>query len=258
QVVNLKDELKDARYNGVLSMALIEEIQKALLQKEQVILFQNRRGFAPTLVCSTCGWKAMCQNCDVTLTLHKALHKLSCHYCGYKMIPVKTCPGCGLTTLEEVGFGTEQIEAKVEEVFPEAKIARLDMDNASTKAALETILFDFEHQETDILVGTQMLTKGLDFANVSVVGVLSADALLRYPDLRAGERAYQLMTQVAGRSGRREKPGKVLIQTFQPGHPIITETIQHDYISYFEREMAERRKFHYPPYVRLVFISVLH
>lgn len=258
QIVNLKDEQKDARYKGVMSMTLIEEIEKALLQKEQVILFQNRRGFAPTLVCSTCGWKAMCQNCDVTLTLHKVLHKLSCHYCGYKMTPVKTCPGCGLSTLEEVGFGTEQIEDVVQSFFPEAKIARLDMDNASTKASMETILFDFEHHETDILVGTQMLTKGLDFANVSVVGILSADTLLRYPDLRAGERAYQLMTQVAGRSGRREKPGKVLIQTFQPAHPVILETIQHDYTSYFEREMAERNKFHYPPFVRLIFISVLH
>ena len=258
QVVSLKREVKDARFDGVMSQELKEAVQQALDHKEQIILFQNRRGYAPTLVCTTCGWKAMCQNCDLSLTLHKALHKLSCHYCGFKMTPVTTCPSCGLTTLEEIGFGTEQIETKVESNFPTATVGRLDMDKAGNKAALESILFDFDHQDTDILVGTQMLTKGLDFAHVSVVGILSADALLRYPDLRAGERAYQLMTQVAGRSGRREKPGKVFIQTFQPDHPVIKETIQHDYQSFFNREMEERKKFHYPPYTRLIFLTLTH
>lgn len=258
RVVSLKKEVKDARFDGVVSQELKDEVQRALDNKEQIILFQNRRGYAPTLVCTTCGWKAMCQNCDVSLTLHKAMHKLSCHYCGFKMTPVNSCPACGLTTLEEMGFGTEQIEANVESSFPSASVGRLDMDNAGNKAALESILFDFDHQETDILVGTQMLTKGLDFAHVSVVGILSADALLRYPDLRAGERAYQLMTQVAGRSGRREKPGRVLIQTFQPDHPVIKETIQHDYQSFFRREMEERKKFHYPPFTRLIFLTLTH
>ncbi|MFZ1705093.1 MAG: primosomal protein N' [Saprospiraceae bacterium] len=258
QLIDLKKELKDQRFKGILSQSLIEVIQNALDHKEQIILFQNRRGFAPTVHCKTCGWKAMCQNCDVHLTLHKSFHKMSCHYCGYKMPVVQLCPACGSQTLEEMGFGTEKIENHISEVFPDAKVARLDMDNASTKSAMETILLDFELHETDILVGTQMLTKGLDFGNVSVVGILQADALLRYPDLRAGERAYQLMTQVAGRSGRREKNGTVIIQTFQPNHPVITETLRYDFNSFFERETHERKKFLYPPYYRLIFLELAH
>ncbi|MBP6694669.1 MAG: primosomal protein N' [Saprospiraceae bacterium] len=258
QVVDLKKEVKDQRFEGMISQTLKEAIENALAKKEQVILFQNRRGFAPTYHCKTCGWKAMCQNCDVHLTLHKAHHSLRCHYCGYKITLIKVCPACGSQTLEEVGFGTEKIEHSIELMFPGAKVARLDMDNASTKSAMENILMDFEYHETDILVGTQMLTKGLDFGNVSVVGILLADSLLRYPDLRAGERAYQLMTQVSGRSGRREKPGLVIIQTFQVNHPVIRETLHHDYLSFFERESDERKKFLYPPYYRLIFLEIAH
>jgi len=257
-VVDLKKEDKDDRFDGMVSFELKQHIEEALANHEQVILFQNRRGFAPTLLCKTCGWKAMCQNCDVHLTLHKITHRLSCHYCGYKLPLLKLCPACGSHTLEEIGFGTEKIESQISELFPQAKLARLDMDNASTKAAMESILYDFEHRQTDILIGTQMLTKGLDFAHVSVVGILLADALLRYPDVRAGERAYQLMTQVSGRSGRREKTGNVIIQTYMPNHPVIQETEKNDYLSFYQRELEERKKFLYPPFYRLIFIEISH
>lgn len=258
EVVDLRKEQRDQRFEGIISQTLKEAIESALSKKEQVILFQNRRGYAPTVHCKTCGWKAMCQNCDVHLTLHKGQHALRCHYCGYKIALVRLCPACGSQTLEEVGFGTEQIEHSIELMFPDARVARLDMDNASTKSAMENILMDFEYHETDILVGTQMLTKGLDFGNVSVVGILLADSLLRYPDLRAGERAYQLITQVSGRSGRREKAGRVIIQTFQVTHPVIVETLHNDYFSFFERESDERKKFLYPPYYRLIFLELAH
>lgn len=258
EVIDLKKEDKDQRFDGMLSHTLKEAVEQALERKEQVILFQNRRGYAPSVHCKTCGWKAMCQNCDISLTMHKVFHKLSCHYCGYKMTIPKLCPACGSPTLDEVGFGTEKIEDEISKAFPQARIARLDLDSASSKMALESILYDFEHHQTDILVGTQMLTKGLDFGNVSVVGILRADALLRYPDIRAGERAFQLMTQVGGRSGRKDKPGRVIIQTYQPNHPVIAETLHHDYHAFCHREMEERKKFLYPPFCRLIFLEITH
>jgi len=257
-IVDLKDEYKDKRFKGVFSRELITAIEDALVNKSQVLLFQNRRGYAPTINCHVCGWKAECPNCDVHLTVHKAFNEVRCHYCGTRSkLPVQ-CPACGNHDLFEQGFGTEKIEEEIKALFPTALVARLDMDTAKTKIAFESIIHEFEEQRIDILVGTQMITKGLDFDNISLVGVLNADALLRYPDLRANERAFQLLTQVSGRAGRREKQGQVIIQTFNPSHPVIIETMHHMYDRFFARESAERRTFVYPPYFRMIQIELSH
>lgn len=257
-IVNLKDEQKDKRFNGVFSQELIKSIGETLSNKEQVLLFQNRRGFAPTINCNICGWQADCPNCDVRLTVHKVFNELRCHYCGSRSKKPKQCPACGNYDLTENGFGTEKVEEDIKELFPSASVARIDMDTAKTKLAFEQIIQDFEEQRIDILVGTQMITKGLDFDNIALVGVINADALLRYPDLRANERAFQLLTQVSGRAGRRAKQGKVIIQTYNPGHPVIIETMHHLYDRFFQRESQERKTFIYPPYFRMIQIEVLH
>lgn len=257
-IVDLKKELKDQRFDGLFSMELREAIQKALVANEQVILFQNRRGYSPTLTCELCGWKAGCINCDVNLTVHRFTHELRCHYCGSRSRYPHQCPECGNRQLTEVGFGTEKIEEAIAGVFPQARVDRLDLDTAKTKLAYEKILYEFGEGNIDILVGTQMITKGLDFDHISVVGVLNADSLMRYPDIRANERAFQLLTQVAGRAGRREKPGKVYIQTYNPQHPVIMETLAHHYRRFFQREMAERQKFRYPPFYRMLQIEFMH
>jgi len=257
-LVNLKEEYKDKRFDGVFSQNLLAAISEALMRKEQVLLFQNRRGYAPVLSCHLCGWQAECSHCDVKMTTHKAFREIRCHYCGSRSKMPTECPACGNHQLEEKGFGTEKIEELLGKHFPENNIQRMDWDTAKTKVAFENIIHDFEDKKIDILVGTQMITKGLDFANISLVGVLNADTLLRYPDLRANERAFQLLTQVAGRAGRREKQGKVIIQTFQPGHPVITETIHHLFDRFYERESAERKQFLYPPFFRLIHIEMLH
>jgi len=258
QIIDLKNEYKDKRFKGVFSAPLISAIEDALVNKEQILLFQNRRGYAPTIQCHICGWQADCNNCDVHLTVHKSFRELRCHYCGTRQKLPDACPACGNTELEEAGYGTEKIEEDIREIFPTAKVARLDYDTAKTKIAFETILHDFEDQKVDILVGTQMITKGLDFENIALVSVLNADAILRYPDLRANERAFQLFTQVSGRAGRRESQGKVLIQTYDPSHPVIVETLHHMYHRFFERESGERRQFIYPPYFRMIQIDFLH
>jgi primosomal protein N' (replication factor Y) (superfamily II helicase) len=258
RIVDLKDEHKDKRFGGIFSFELITAIEDALVNKSQVLLFQNRRGYAPTINCHMCGWKADCANCDVHLTVHKAFNELRCHYCGTRTkLPVQ-CPACGNHDLFEQGFGTEKIEEDIKALFPTALVARLDMDTAKTKIAFENIIHDFEERRIDILVGTQMITKGLDFGNISLVGVLNADGLLRYPDLRANERAFQLLTQVSGRAGRRAKQGQVIIQTYNPSHPVIIETMHHMYDRFFERESAERKAFVYPPYFRMIQIELLH
>jgi len=258
KIVDLKDEHKDKRFKGIFSHELITAIEDALVNKSQVLLFQNRRGYAPTINCHVCGWKADCANCDVHLTVHKAFNELRCHYCGTRSkIPVQ-CPACGNHDLFEQGFGTEKIEEDIKSLFPTALVARLDMDTAKTKVAFENIIHDFEERRIDILVGTQMITKGLDFGNISLVGVLNADAILRYPDLRANERAFQLLTQVSGRAGRRAIQGQVIIQTYDPSHPVIIETMHHMYDRFFERESAERKAFVYPPYFRMIQIELLH
>jgi primosomal protein N' (replication factor Y) len=240
------------------SPILIEEITKALEQKEQVILFQNRRGFAPYIECPSCAWVPKCKNCDVSLTYHKAFNLLSCHYCG-NTYPIPTvCPACGNPKLEMKGFGTERIETDIEELFPDARIMRMDLDSTRSKNAYEKIINDFEEHKIDILVGTQMISKGLDFERVSVVGVLNADNLLNFPDFRAHERAFQLLTQVSGRAGRKNKRGLVIIQTSEPNHPVIKQVMENDYRAMSALQLQERKIFNYPPYFRLMYLFVKH
>lgn len=252
--VDIKELHRKKRMNGPFSPLLLQYIREALDQKEQVILFQNRRGFAPMIECHTCGWVPKCKNCDVSLTYHKGLNQLTCHYCGYTYQPPRVCPACEGTDLRNCGFGTEKIEDDIKALFPEAAVARMDLDTTRTRAAYERIIADFEQGKTDILIGTQMVSKGLDFDHVSVVGILNADTMLNYPDFRAYERAYQLMAQVAGRAGRKNKQGRVVLQTKSMDHPIIPQVISNDYESMVDGQLAERQMFHYPPYYRLVYV----
>lgn len=252
--VDIKELHHKKRMNGPFSPLLLQYIREALEQKEQVILFQNRRGFAPMIECHTCGWVPKCKNCDVSLTYHKGLNQLTCHYCGYTYQPPRVCPACEGTDLRNRGFGTEKIEDDIKALFPEAAVARMDLDTTRTRAAYERIIADFEQGKTDILIGTQMVSKGLDFDHVSVVGILNADTMLNYPDFRAYERAYQLMAQVAGRAGRKNKQGRVVLQTKSMDHPIIPQVISNDYESMVDGQLAERQMFHYPPYYRLVYV----
>ncbi len=257
-IVDMKEETKKKTVVGNFSSALVNELKEALKRGEQVILFQNRRGYAPTYTCSTCAWTSECKNCDVTLTYHKFTNALNCHYCGYTIKLPKECPACGSKTLIIKGFGTERIEDELKIHLPEAKIGRLDLDTARTKTQHSKIISDFEDKEIDILVGTQMVTKGLDFENVGLVGVLSADSLLRFPDFRATERAFQLLLQVSGRAGRKHKRGKVLIQAFDIKSFVLRDVQNNDYATFFNREIAERQAFSYPPFVRLIAINLKH
>ncbi len=252
EVVNTKsEETKKTAAENIISEPLFEEIQKTLKKKEQVILFQNRRGFAPYTECYACGHVPCCVQCDVSLIYHKATQKLTCHYCGYTTDPPKACIACGSTDLRYRGFGTQKIEEEIEILLPEAKIKRMDIDSTRSKHAYKQIIDDFDAGEIDILTGTQMVTKGLDFDHVGLVGVLQADHLLSYPDFRSYERAFQLMTQVSGRAGRKEKKGRVLIQTTQPDHPVIDWVIKHDYKQMYTALLAERKEYNYPPFTRL-------
>jgi primosomal protein N' (replication factor Y) len=237
---------------------MIAAIQAALDNKEQVILFQNRRGFAPMLQCNLCHWTPMCKNCDVSLTFHKGLHLLRCHYCGYSTKPVEICGACGSDEIKMIGFGTEKVEEELAVFFPLARIARMDLDTTRSKYSYQQIIHDFEDQKVDILVGTQMVTKGLDFNHVSLVGIVNADAMMSFPDFRAHERAFQLMAQVAGRAGRKNKQGTVIIQTSQPAHFIIKSVVENNYVEVFEAQIEERKLFHYPPFYRLIAITIKH
>ena len=228
EIIDLRNQYKKGLMKSLFSKDLKDAIDNALAKKEQVLIFQNRRGYSPTLQCTVCDFHAECPNCDVSLTVHKYFHELRCHYCGYRHKLPHLCPQCGFDKLDKLGFGTEKIEDEIKKIFPQGKVARMDFDTAKTKNAYEKILSSFKHHEIDILVGTQMITKGLDFDNISVVGVLAADKILFFPDFKANERAFQLFTQVAGRAGRREKQGRVIIQTFNPQHPVIRETRDHD------------------------------
>lgn len=258
-VVDAKAELKKGQMHSHFTPQLIEELQAALERGEQAILFQNRRGFSPTYRCNTCGnWHAECINCDVSLTYHKFFHVLKCHYCSYQTKLPNECPACGSKDLSMQGFGTEKIEDELKIYLPDAKIGRMDLDTVRGKNAHAKLINDFEERRLDILVGTQMVTKGLDFENVGIVGVLSADQLLHFPDFRAGERAYQLMVQVSGRAGRKKKQGKVIIQAFNTAAPVLREVLEHDYFGFFQREMLERHGFQYPPYVRLIRVTLKH
>lgn len=258
-VVDAKAELKKGQMHSHFTPQLIEELQAALERGEQAILFQNRRGFSPTYRCNTCGnWHAECINCDVSLTYHKFFHVLKCHYCSYQTKLPNECPACGSKDLSMQGFGTEKIEDELKIYLPDARIGRMDLDTVRGKNAHAKLINDFEERRLDILVGTQMVTKGLDFENVGIVGVLSADQLLHFPDFRAGERAYQLMVQVSGRAGRKKKQGKVIIQAFNTAAPVLREVLEHDYFGFFQREMQERHGFQYPPYVRLIRVTLKH
>lgn len=252
--VDIKELHRKKRMNGPFSPLLLQYAREALERKEQVILFQNRRGFAPMTECHTCGWVPKCKDCDVSLTYHKGLNRLTCHYCGYTCPVPRACPACEGADLRNRGFGTEKIEDDIKALFPEAAVARMDLDTTRTRSAYERIIADFEQGKTDILIGTQMVSKGLDFDHVSVVGILNADTMLNYPDFRAYERAFQLMAQVAGRAGRKYKRGRVVLQTKSIGHPIIPQVISNDYEGMVGGQLAERQLFHYPPYYRLVFV----
>lgn len=254
-------DVKEARrkkemVRGVFSPMLIEQVRKALDRKEQVILFQNRRGFSPFMMCRTCGCVPRCQNCDISLTYHKSTHQLVCHYCGYTMNVPTLCPACETPELEPRGFGTEKIEEEIAEIFPGVRVVRLDLDVAKSRKNYEKIIHDFEEGAIDILVGTQIISKGLDFERVRVVGILDADSLLNYPDFRAFERAYQMMAQVSGRAGRKNNRGIVVIQTSEPDHPVIRQVRNNDYTSMFNVQMNDRAAFKYPPYYRLIYIYI--
>ncbi|MCG8573737.1 MAG: primosomal protein N' [Flavobacteriales bacterium] len=258
QCADLEKETKKKTMKSHFSSFLIEEMSEAFERKEQVILFQNRRGYTPLWSCEMCGWTPQCKNCDVSLTYHKASNVLKCHYCGYFISPPASCGACGSRKLKMLGFGTEKIEDELAIYFPKINIKRMDLDTTRARNAYQTIINDFENGDIDVLIGTQMVTKGLDFDNVGLVGILSADQMLNFPDFRAFERSYQLMSQVAGRAGRKHKRGKVIIQAFDPNHWIIQKVMNHDYENLYKQEIVERRNFHYPPFFRMVVIRLKH
>lgn len=258
QVVDVKDLRHRKMMTGVYSPVLLAAVREALKNGEQAILFQNRRGFAPMIECKVCGWVPKCKNCDVSLTLHKSINLLTCHYCGYTY-PVPTeCPNCGSTELMGRGIGTERIEDQISEIFPKARIARMDLDTTRTRNAYERLISDFSSGKTNLLIGTQMISKGLDFDKVSVVGILNADSMLNYPDFRAYEHAFMMMAQVSGRAGRKGKRGLVILQTKNPTLPIITQVVHNDYDSLFKGILEERRMFHYPPFFHLINVFLKH
>lgn len=258
EVVSIAEETKKKTIQSHFTKVLMDDIEQALANKEQVILFQNRRGYAPVLLCKICAYTPKCINCDVSLTYHKHSGKLHCHYCGYKEDTPSICPACGSTHLEYKGFGTEKIEDELALLLPQARIARMDLDTTRSRNSLQNILNDLEEQKIDILVGTQMVAKGLDFAGVTVIGIINADSLLKFPDYRANERSYQLLAQVSGRAGRRGKQGKVVIQTYDVNHRVIKQVIENDYRDLYMTEMEERKNFHYPPFYRLINLDVKH
>ena len=255
---DVRKEIKKKTMQSHFSSLLIQQIQQTIDQREQVILFQNRRGYSLVLQCHECGWNPMCKNCDISLIYHKSSHQLRCHYCGYHEALVDACKACGSVELDKKGFGTEKIEDDLQSIFPSVNIARLDLDTTRKKNAYDEILQRFADGSIDILVGTQMVTKGLDFDHVSLVGILNADNMLHFPDFRSHERAFQLMSQVSGRAGRRSKRGKVLIQTYDPRHPIIQLVQQHDYTGMYQLEILDREHFHYPPFYKLIEITLKH
>ncbi len=257
-VADIRTARNENKMKSLFHPILLEYMNKALNSKEQIILFQNRRGFAPYIECKTCGWIPVCRNCDVSLTYHTDTNSLVCHYCGYKTVVVSKCEHCGSLELETKGFGTQKVEDEIKIFFPSAQIARLDLDVSKRKHGYEEVISAFSSGEVDILVGTQMVTKGLDFKNVSVVGILNADNLLNFPDFRSYERAFQLMTQVSGRAGRMHRQGSVIIQTYQPNHKVIKYILDNDFNSLFSNELTERQTYNYPPFCKLLKITLKH
>ena len=258
QVVDVADLQHRKMMAGPFSPLLLTKVREALERGEQAILFQNRRGFAPMIECRQCGWVPHCQHCDVSLTLHRQMNQLTCHYCGYTYKVPTECPCCGSTDLRTKGYGTEKIEEQVSEVFPEARVARMDLDTTRTRNAYERIITDFSAGRTNILIGTQMISKGLDFDKVSVVGILNADTMLNYPDFRAYEHAFMMMSQVSGRAGRKGKRGLVILQTKNKDLPVIQQVVRNDYTSLYKDMIAERQAFRYPPYYHLVYVFLKH
>lgn len=258
QVVNVQDLQHRKMMNGPFSPLLLARVREALERGEQAILFQNRRGWAPMVECKQCGWVPRCEHCDVTLTLHRSLNQLTCHYCGNTYRIPTECPACGCTELQGRGFGTEKIEDQIRDIFPEARVSRMDLDTTRTRNAYERLISDFSAGRTNILIGTQMISKGLDFDRVSVVGILDADRMLNMPDFRAYEQAYMMMSQVSGRAGRKGKRGLVILQTRNPEVPVIDYVVRSDYQMLYRDLIAERQAFRYPPYYRLIYVYLKH
>ena len=258
QVVDVRDLQRRKMMSGPFSPLLLSSIRKALEADEQVILFQNRRGFAPMIECKVCGWVPHCQHCDVSLTYHKNSGQLTCHYCGNTYQVPDKCPNCGNTNLTGRGYGTEKIEDQIMEIFPEVRVARMDLDTTRTRHAYERLINDFAAGRTQLLIGTQMISKGLDFDRVSVVGILNADSMLNYPDFRAYEHAFTMMAQVSGRAGRKGKRGLVILQTKSQQLPVIQQVVNNDYTAFFDDQLDERRTFRYPPFNHLVYVFLKH
>jgi primosomal protein N' (replication factor Y) (superfamily II helicase) len=258
ELIDAKLAKKQQQMSGEYSEQLLVSIKQNLGHKQQTLLFQNRRGFSPYLECEDCGWAALCYQCDVSLTYHYRDKQMRCHYCGHHEEIPKACPACGSTKVRTKGFGTEKVEDDMALMFPTAKIARMDMDTTRSKTAFQTLINDVASGEIDMLVGTQMVSKGLDFEKVSLVCIFDADRMINYPDFRSGEKAFQLLTQVAGRAGRRSTKGKVLIQTNNPGNALLLKVMNNDYLGMYEKEIAEREKFNYPPFSRLIHLTLKH
>lgn len=254
EIVDMREQRKKKLNTGILSSTLISNMRKAIDDRKQAIVFQNRRGFAPVVVCRQCGWTPKCENCDVSLVYHKYSNLLKCHYCGFSRSLPAICPACGQNTIDIFGYGTERIAEEVHLQFPESRVSRMDLDTTRNKDAYQDIIEEFARHETDILVGTQMVTKGLDFGDVRIAGVINADTLLNFPDFRSNERAYNMLEQVAGRAGRREEKGKVVIQTTDPKNPILDFVRRHEFRGYYEMEIAEREKYFYPPFSKIINI----
>lgn len=258
EVVDIKDLRRRKLMSGPFSPRLIAAVRDALQRGEQAILFQNRRGFAPMIECRTCGWVPHCPNCDVSLTYHKSMNVLTCHYCGYTERVPEQCPNCESKDIKGRGYGTEKIEDEIMEVFPDARIARMDLDTTRTKNAYERLINDFSAGKTNLLIGTQMVSKGLDFDHVSVVGILDADNMLNHPDFRAYEHAFTMMAQVSGRAGRKGKQGLVILQTKNPELPVIQQVVNNSYTAFYKSQLEERTAFHYPPFFHLIYIYIKH
>ena len=258
EVVDMKDLYRRKMVSGPFSPRLLSAVRGALERGEQAILFQNRRGFAPMIECRQCGWVPKCPNCDISLTYHKSMNYLSCHYCGYTMKVPEVCPCCESKDIRGRGYGTEKIEDEIRSIFPEARIARMDLDTTHTRNAYERLINDFSTGKNNLLIGTQMVTKGLDFGKVSVVGILNADSMLNYPDFRAYEQAFMMMSQVSGRAGRKGKRGEVILQTKTPDLPVIQYVVHNDYPTFFKELLEERSEFHYPPFYHLVYVYLKH
>ena len=257
-VADIKDLKRRKMMTGPFSPQLLAAMRAALSAGKQVILFQNRRGFAPMVECRVCGWVPKCEHCDVSLTYHKNQNRMTCHYCGYTYLGPPRCPNCDSTDLKGRGYGTEKIEDQIRDVFPEVEVARMDLDTTRTRNAYERLIGDFAAGRTHVLVGTQMISKGLDFDHVGVVGILDADSMLNYPDFRAYEHAFMMMAQVSGRAGRKGEPGQVILQTRNTEARVIGQVVNNDYTGFFDELMEERRLFHYPPYYRLIYIYLRH